>query len=395
MDYLIDGVPLPADLSPVTDGSSKFAGVWIGSWDGILKHILVVESIAADGAAKVVYAVADHPQGRFERAWKRRDAVVDEDSLTVNEENFSATYRLSTTGRLAATYGNDSGFAIMIRQEFGKLAKPGANIAWSVGEHLMLPTDLIENGKPVRLETVLYEPAGNGPFPLAIINHGSTGYGNDKTLFANTWVNPWLADFLNGRGWVVAFPQRRGRGMSDGLYDEGFAEDRGKGYTCDPKRSLAGADRALRDIESAIAALRRRPDISDASVLLSGTSRGGILSTAYAGLHPEQVQGVINFVGGWIGEGCYSARTVNGTLFNKGSAFPAPMLWLYGHDDPYYSMPHSRRNFDGFRKAGGVAKFVEVNVAGKNNGHSVAAIPPLWIADVTNYLESISAHPKE
>lgn len=395
MDYLIDGVPLPANLTPAADGSSKFAGVWIGSWDGVLKHILVVESIAADGAARVIYAVADHPQGRFKRAWRRRDAVVDEDSLTVNGENFSATYRLSATGRLAATFGKDSGFAIMIRQEFGKLAKPGANIAWSAGEHLMLPTDLIENGKPVGLETVLYKPAGNGPFPLAVVNHGSTGFGNDKSLFTNTWVNPWLADFLNGRGWMVAFPQRRGRGKSDGLYDEGFAEDRSKGYTCDPERSLAGADRALQDIDSAMAALRRRPDISNAPVLLSGNSRGGILSTAYAGLHPDQVHGVINFVGGWIGEGCYSARWVNQTLFNMGAAFPKPMLWHYGRDDLYYSIDHSRQNVDSFRKAGGTANFIETTVRGKNNGHYVAAIPPLWTADVTNYLDTISANTNE
>lgn len=395
MDYLIDGVPLPANLTPAADEASKFAGVWIGAWDGILKHILVVESIADGGSAKVVYAVADHPHGRFKRAWKRRNARIVDGSLVVSGENSSVTYRLSATGRLAATFGKDSGFAIMTRQKFAELDKAGANIEWSAGEHLMLATDLMENGKPVGLETVLYKPAGNGPFPLAVVNHGSTGYGNDKSLFTNTWVNPWLADFLNERGWMVAFPQRRGRGKSDGLYDEGFAEDRGKGYTCDPDRSLAGANRALQDIDSALAALRRRPDTSKAPVLLSGNSRGGILSTAYAGLHPDQVHGVINFVGGWIGEGCYSARTVNQALFKMGAAFPKPMLWLYGRDDLYYSIDHSRENADSFRKAGGTANFIEVKVAGKNNGHYVAAIPPLWKEDVAGYLDTISALPDE
>ena len=85
---------------------------------------------------------------------------------------------------------------------------------------------------------------------------------------------------------MVAFPQRRGRGKSDGLYDEGFAPDRTQGYSCDPNRSLAGADRALKDLGAAIAALQRRPDVAGEQILLGGQSRGGALSIAYAGMHP-------------------------------------------------------------------------------------------------------------
>ena len=52
------------------------------------------------------------------------------------------------------------------------------------------------------------------------------------------------------RGWAVVMPSRRGRGGSEGEYDEGFAIDRSRGYTCDPPLSIPGADRALRDIEA-------------------------------------------------------------------------------------------------------------------------------------------------
>jgi hypothetical protein len=89
-----------------------------------------------------------------------------------------------------------------------------------------------------------------------------------------TWWVPEIADFLVDRGWLVAFPQRRGRGRSDGLYDEGFAADRTQGYSCDPNRSLPGADRALTDIGAAIEALRRRADVAGASILIGGVSRG-------------------------------------------------------------------------------------------------------------------------
>jgi pimeloyl-ACP methyl ester carboxylesterase len=159
-----------------------------------------------------------------------------------------------------------------------------------------------ENGKPVRLEVVLFKPEGEGPFPLLVFNHGSTGTGKLPDRFTRTSWNFGLADFFLERGWMVAFPQRRGRGRSDGLYDEGFAPLRGNGYSCDPPRSLPGADRALDDIEAAVGTLLRRPDVSPGPILMGGNSRGGVLSIAYAGKHPEQVLGVINFVGGWISE---------------------------------------------------------------------------------------------
>src|SRR5262249_59276345 len=124
----------------------------------------------------------------------------------------------------------------------------------------------------VRLEVVTCKPPGQGPFPLAVINHGSTGRGNNSALFTRTWSAVDLADFLNQRGWMVAFPQRRGRGKSDGQYDEGFSPERAKGYTCDPTLSLAGADRALRDIGAIIPVLARSPDVAKSRILIGGPS---------------------------------------------------------------------------------------------------------------------------
>ena len=116
---------------------------------------------------------------------------------------------------------------------------------------------------------------------------------------------------------MVAFPQRRGRGKSDGLYDEGFMPDRSR-YTGDLKQCLLGADRALSDIAAAIDVLRKWPDVQSGPLLIGGQSRGGILSIAYAGKHPQQVKGVINFVGGWSGGWRSSAADVNETLFQQG-----------------------------------------------------------------------------
>jgi hypothetical protein len=43
---------------------------------------------------------------------------------------------------------------------------------------------------------------------------------------------------------------------------------------------------------------------------MAGISRGGILSITYAGMHPREVSGVINFVGGWMGEGAINSLTL-------------------------------------------------------------------------------------
>lgn len=304
-DRLVDGVPLPSDAviataSPGTALQRQWSGVWVGAWGGTLKHILLVESVAEDGAARVIYAVGERTGSGAQPIWLRLEGIASERSLKVQGTRFSATYELTDSGGLKARYesaGNVSR-ASMTRADLAALTKPDAVVAWTRAKFEFLETGLIEDGRPVRLEAVIFKPDGAGPFPLAVINHGSTGRGRDPALFTQPWFAADLAGFLNERGWLVAFPQRRGRGKSDGLYDEGFSEDHKLGYACDADISLRGADRALGDIDAAIAALRRRPDVAPTPVLIGGQSRGGVLAVAYAGLHPAQISGVINFVGG-------------------------------------------------------------------------------------------------
>ena len=115
---------------------------------------------------------------------------------------------------------------------------------------------------------------------------------------------------------------------------------------------------------------------------------------AYAGSHPEQVEGVINFVGGWVGDGCPAAKAINETLFERGGRFHRPTLWLYGHDDPFYPVQHSRQNFTAFKKAGGQGAFLDFSVPG-GDGHRVIAHPTLWAAPVGDYLKSLAVPAKD
>jgi pimeloyl-ACP methyl ester carboxylesterase len=396
-DRLVDGVPLPGDAKVATVVETdpadlrQWAGVWVGSWGGMLKHVFLVESVTADGLARVVYAIGDNPWLGIRRDWSRHKATLSGRRLIISEAGFSATYDLNDQRGLNATYtrGQIVSRAAMTKTDWATLTQLGAVIPWTRGKSELLRAALVEDGKPVNLEAVIFRPNGSGPFPLAIFNHGSTGRGTNPALFTETSFDVGLADFLNDRGWIVAFPQRRGRGKSDGLYDEGFSEDRRQGYTCDFDTSLSGAERALDDIAAAMAALKQRPDVAPSRVLIGGQSRGGILSVAYAGMHPDQIYGVINFVGGWQGTHCATASHLNGTLFERGARFDRPTLWLYGHQDPTYDIQHSRNNFTLFQSAGGHGTFLEFNVPG-GYGHAVLFAPELWEGPVAEYLSSLT-----
>jgi len=245
------------------------------------------------------------------------------------------------------------------------------------------------DGESVRLALKVYRPPGPGPFPTLVFNHGSTGTGRDPTLFERFGDAPAVARFFVQRGWAVALPQRRGRGGSEGRYEEGFGPNRSNGYSCEPAYSLPGADRALRDIAAAVDHLTTLPYVDRARLLVGGVSRGGILSVAYAGLHPDQVRGVINFVGGWMGTGCTTAAEINRGVFRRGTPFPGESLWLYADNDRFYSLAHSRSNHGAFITAGGRAAWHEFRLGPGIDGHALFAFPESWANAVTAYLQAL------
>lgn len=124
---------------------------------------------------------------------------------------------------------------------------------------------------------------------------------------------------------MVVFPQRRGRGKSDSLCDEGFELDRSK-YSCDPKLSLPGLDRAVADLGAAAGYVAVRPDVDNKRMLIGGQSRGGAASIAYAGAHPSRFIGVLNFVGGWVDDACRYSNLINGEGFRHGATYPKATL---------------------------------------------------------------------
>ncbi|MGO7658894.1 alpha/beta hydrolase family protein [Rhizobium ruizarguesonis] len=234
-----------------------------------------------------------------------------------------------------------------------------------------------------QLEIVAAKPQHDGPYPTIIFNHGSTGRGHNKSLFSRTICPAVIATYFVERGWMILFPQRRGRGKSGGNYGEGLALD-GSGYSCNVEIAIAGFERAIEDVDAVVRHLRGRPDVDQARLVIGGVSRGGILSIAYAGMRPDFFQGAINFNGGWLGRGCASHEIVNPSIFERGASAGISTLWLHGSHDQYYRIEHCRENFERFLSAGGQGKFISVSA-----GHSLLFKPALWAKHVDQYIAAL------
>lgn len=153
------------------------------------------------------------------------------------------------------------------------------------------------NEADVRLGMIAARPLHDGPHPTMVFNHGSTGRGQNKSLYTRTISPTVIANYFVERGWLILFPQRRGRGKSGGVYGEGLAAD-GSRYSCDADIATAGFERAVADMDAVVRHLHTRPDVDQGRFVIGGVSRGGILSTAYAGMRPRVFRGAINFNGG-------------------------------------------------------------------------------------------------
>jgi dienelactone hydrolase len=266
----------------------------------------------------------------------------------------------------------------------GKGPGPGAAVV-AGRTTLRAPTPFVEGALAVTLEVVLYVPPAPGPHPALVFHHGSTGNGDDPAAFAVTVVNEAVAEFFTARGWAVAFPQRRGRGASGGLYDEGFEPDRSR-YSCREGPAVMGLERALADADAALDFVRTLPAIDPHRVRVAGHSRGGLLAVVQAARRPDAVRGSLNFVGGWLGEGCIDAALVNTSSFARGAGAAGRSLWLYARNDPYYSVGHSQAGFDAFRAAGGQGDFRVYERAPGLSGHGLPNDSYLWGADVEAWL---------
>jgi dienelactone hydrolase len=385
-------IPLPSNLKvdlPAADvpaNIARFAGAWAhGAWDGMLPHVLIVESVDGTGRAQVVYAVGDFAEANIQRGFRRVNGQIVGDLLTLDlSEGVSVAYHIAGDS-LRGTYTSTrrrSTVTLTRTALAGVMTVPASVPGVVAGTTVRIPmTESGPDGKRLTLEATLYRPAGDGPHAAVLFNHGSTGGG---MVAPSVTMRPSRqAQFFVERGVVVLAPMRRGRGGSGGTH----AEYEG---TCDADVLGAGLARAIEDVDAAMVYLRAQPWTDPDRILVSGQSRGGILSVAYAAERPGTVRGVINFAGGWTSQRCdEGGRGFNQATFaSAGGRTRIPMLWLYAEEDRYYSAEWIRRYHEAFAQAGGVAT-LRVFPAFGADGHRLVDRVEIWKVAADDFLRRL------
>ena len=386
-------IPLPSNLKvdlPAADvpaNIARFAGAWAhGAWDGMLPHVLIVESVDGTGRAQVVYAVGDFAEANVQRGFRRVNGRIVGDLLTLDlSEGVSVAYHIAGDS-LRGTYTSTrrrSTVTLTRRTLAGVMTVPASVPGVVAGMTVRIPmTESGPDGKRLTLEATLYRPAGDGPHAAVLFNHGSTGGG---MVAPSVTMRPSRqAQFFVERGVVVLAPMRRGRGGSGGTHSEYEG-------TCDADVLGAGLARAIEDVDAAMVYLRAQPWTDPDRILVSGQSRGGILSVAYAAERPGTVRGVINFAGGWTSQRCdEGGRGFNQATFaSAGGRTRIPMLWLYAEEDRYYSAEWIRRYHEAFAQAGGVAT-LRVFPAFGADGHRLVDRVEIWNVAADDFLRRLN-----
>jgi dienelactone hydrolase len=215
---------------------------------------------------------------------------------------------------------------------------------------------------------VLFRPAGEGPFPLAVIAHATTQNVLRRAQMAQPEYRA-LAAWLVVRGFAVLVPERPGHG-GGGKYPE----DQGG---CD-EADYARSGRATADeITAALALMRQQSFIRREGAVVIGHSAGAWGALALAGGDPRDIAAIIAFAPGRGGHAndvpnkICAPHTLIAAAGEFGKAARVKVTWLVAANDSYFSPAFSRQLADAFRAGGGNVDFRVLPALG-GEGHWLA-----------------------
>ena len=238
--------------------------------------------------------------------------------------------------------------------------------------------------KQVMLEGTTYRPNGDGPFPLAVLNHGSPRNAADRRARTRERYAQQSAWFL-ARGFAVVVPMRRGYAGSEGDWAEG-------GGPCDRANWHLASRESAKDIRAAVDFMHALPFVDRSRVVLVGQSAGGFGVLALASEGFEGLKAVINFAGGRgspeAGRNC-SAETVISSMGQFGRTTKVPTLWIYTENDSYFPVSMIHEMHAAFRKSGAEADLVLLPPFGTDGHLLFSRGLKLWSPLVADFLERV------
>ena len=381
-----DSVSLPSsfDVRPPHEFEATardFCGIWAGEFGERQRHVLIVEKPLDVQNVQIIMATADSALYGAPGGWWRLQAQISGSELIPQLPagwHAKARYQRTGSDRLICRYRYDSGFHhIGIVERTSLLDGKPVRFA-SFGTSVRIPS---RHG--FELEGALYLPSNKGAKRLAVFSHGSA-VGADRL---RSWREPLIAFWLLDHGYAVLVPMRRGRGGSAGVYVEDSHVFDDSGTPVDITPSIAAA---LEDLEDAAAFGRSLPGLERERILHLGQSRGGFLAAIHAGRRPDEVSGVINFVGGWMGGAAAGLNTPWFAAAGKGAGRNVPQLWIYSAPDQYYGEAHTRENFGAFCANGGSAELIYHTGQPPFDGHGIRFYPDLWRERADAFLRELA-----
>jgi dienelactone hydrolase len=234
---------------------------------------------------------------------------------------------------------------------------------------------------PLRIEAYVYKPAGDGPFPLIVYNHGSRD-GQDRV----EQPAPFIGRVFTNAGYAVLVPERRGYGKSEGpmLREE-------IGVDLDQKL-LSRLREEAGDVLAATESLKAEPFVDTARVGIMGWSFGGVASV-FAARNNRAFFAVVDQAGGaltWA-----RSRPLQTALREAAAQIPSPILCMDAEND---ATTDAVKNVCDAARARGVSADLRIyppfqptqNLANVAPGHLLFSGQgvSIWAKDVVTFFDS-------
>ena len=229
----------------------------------------------------------------------------------------------------------------------------------------------------IELETTVYKPEGDGPFPVVVINHGKA---SGDPRFQPRYRPAVAARYFLQRGYAVVVPMRQGFSASGGSYIGGGCNVESNGRV------------QAEDVKAVFDYLVAQPWVDRERMLVVGQSHGGWTTLAFGPQNYPGVKGLVNFAGGLRQENCRNWKdALAGAAASYARGTRSPSLWFYGDNDSYFDPPTFHAMFDQYTAAGGQARLVAYGKFGADS-HTLfgaRAGAAIWQPELTAFLAAI------
>ena len=234
------------------------------------------------------------------------------------------------------------------------------------------------------METTVFKPPGNGPFPLLVLNHGKEP-GNPKYQKRDRFLVV-SREFVK-RGYAVVVPMRKGFSKSTGVYTEDGCNMTNNGQL------------QANDLQGSLEYFRQQPWVDKERIIVAGQSYGGLATMAFGTRNFPGVRGLINFAGGLRADGgsCPWQGELVTAFATYGAKSTLPSLWFYGQNDSYFNHDIATRLHTAYLTAGGNARLVAYG-AFKSDAHGMIGSRDgikIWWPETEHFLRQLGMPTEE